>query len=592
MNFFDREDSPMNKLAFALGLVLTVIVVTGCGGAASVDDVGSNTGNGNNTDGDNTDSMDTDSDSTDGSDTDGDSTEGTNTDSDSTDDSDTDVDSTEGTDTGSDSTDTDDLDEIFYFNPVIGSARATISQSEYSPDQDIKNALQEGIDNINSAGGGILTIESGTYLISPTVQLKSNVHIRVDPGVTLKFASDGTLFEALSLGDVPLTNLSIIGLGEDNTATGGTDERFVVDHNTSQLGTESAPKYSTLRLGNINNFKFSDFRILDNFSNPSSIVLSAEVRTVQIASESRSRLISEVFGTPNRGIIENIDNQDGAYGYGLVQQQAGVDILYKNLSGTGGVTLRLESGLNLNQMFRPVGSVPVYVRDGIGLPLEKNQQPKIDKIVARNITNKNGHAAFTLSPHTITQGTVDLQNVSTTGSAFAGKVGDGFINNFNREEAAGLDVAAFNITPGSYSSNSVLRDVTAVFGQFAQIKSKDNKFIPCDLRVDRGVSGTDIGLSVELGPDEESRIGPALFAVDYTASEADLSDGGYIINFDRSTVISIGFGSNVPADGVITGPANDFENCDCVDAGGPFSSGFSISGKDKNTRNPLNICEA
>ena len=96
-----------------------------------------------------------------------------------------------------------------------------------------------------------------------------------------------------------------------------------------------------------------------------------------------------------------------------------------------------------------------------------------------------------------------------------------------------------------------------MFGQYSQVKSKNFRYIPCELRVDRGTHQANIGLSTENGLDFESRVGPSLFPFHYTAAAVDIGDGGYRVNMDESTIIGHGFGSNVETISI----NNNFNDC-------------------------------
>src|SRR5678816_20832 len=50
-------------------------------------------------------------------------------------------------------------------------------------------AIQQAIDNCAKSGGGIVTFKPGNY-VSGALFLKSNVHLRVDTGVTLTGSQD------------------------------------------------------------------------------------------------------------------------------------------------------------------------------------------------------------------------------------------------------------------------------------------------------------------------------------------------------------------------------------------------------------------
>ncbi|NJB82184.1 hypothetical protein [Wenyingzhuangia aestuarii] len=373
-------------------------------------------------------------------------------------------------------------------------------------------------------------------------------------------------------------------MGTDNRKTGGKDDRFIIKFKYGNKSPKTK-KSAVIRIGNATNFKLSNFIIIDQYTQPSSIALSPEFSTITVfpvekgagksanKNAARSKLISKVYGAPNKGIIENIENLNGAFGYGLVQMQAGKNIVYRNLSGTGGIIVRLESGLNINQLFRPVGSAPVYTRDGIGLPLTIDKQPKIDLVYLDHISCKDGHSAFSMSPHTIHQGRVFIKNIHVESCQDAGY---GFINNFSREEAAGLDIAAFGITPGSFSGVSTVENVTAIFGQNAQIKSKNFRYLPCELRIDKGADPTnpEKGLAVEIGLDFESYRGPSLHSI----------KNGSTTGIAISNVKAFGFPSSIPSDGVVkVNGKNNFDNCKSI---GIFSKKIKSSGGRKKKVKP------
>ncbi len=444
----------------------------------------------------------------------------------------------------------------FYFSPIYGNHNVTITSSN---EKFIDTKLTSAIDEVHNKGGGIITIKNGNYNFKKGVLLKSNVHIHVEPSVNFYMDNDGDIFTAGSkTTGRPISNFSIIGLHSD------TGKQFTVHFKYGNTET-SNPKKGFIRIGYATNFKLSNIKIIDAYTKGASVVLSGEFSTVNVFAgpeiektkkngkkkikknkkNSRSSLITEVFGVPSKGIIEKMHNENGAYGYGLVQMQAGNNIVYRDLSGTGGVTLRLESGLNIAQLFRPVGSEPIYTVDGVGLPLTIDKQPKINQVYGTNIYCENGHGGFMMSPHTIKQGSVFLSKIRTKSCEAGGGISGGFINNFKREENAGLEVSKFGIVPGSFASNSVVSDVIADFGQYAQVKSKNFRYIPCDLRVDRGKYEKNVGLSITKGLDFESHRGPSLFPLHYASAAKKIGEGGYRINLDESTIIGNGFGKDI-----------------------------------------------
>ncbi len=59
----------------------------------------------------------------------------------------------------------------------------------------------------------------------------------------------------------------------------------------------------------------------------------------------------------------------------------------------------------------------------------------------------------------VKQGSVFLSKIRTKSCEAGGEVSKGFINNFSREEKAGLEVSKFGIGKGSFASNSTIIDV-------------------------------------------------------------------------------------------------------------------------------------
>jgi hypothetical protein len=457
----------------------------------------------------------------------------------------------------------------FYFNPVYAGNDVLITTAQSSSGY-IDSALTKAIESVNKKGGGIITIKTGDYKVKETAFLLSNVHIQFEPNVHFYMDDAGLIFHATSaVAGKPIENFSLVGLGQNKSERKGKDERFTVHFTYGNAKNKKKNKKNAfLKLGYTTNFKVANINIIDSFTDLSSILLSGEVDFIDIVAEQkllanqskskkakkrksekvkygRTNLIREVYGVPSKGIIENSHNENGSYGYGLIQMQAGNNIVYRDLTGSGGATLRLESGLNVNQLFRPVGSAPIYTFDGVGLPLTIDNQPKIDNVYGHNIHCVNGHAAFTMSPHTVKQGKVFLSKIRSKSCEAGGEVSKGFINNFKREEKAGIPVSTFGIEKGSYSNKSTITDLVAEFGQNSQIKSKNFRYIPCALRIDRGVKEPNVGLSTELSLDFESRRGPSLFPLHYGAFERAKGDGGYHVNIDKKSIKSIGFGDKV-----------------------------------------------
>ncbi|GAL63525.1 T9SS type A sorting domain-containing protein [Algibacter lectus] len=414
----------------------------------------------------------------------------------------------------------------YFYNPTIN----TSNQMAFPNGNNTTSALQAMIDNLSSSGGGVLTINAGTYTLEQ-IHMKTGVHIRVHPEVVFKSVPRNALFRAGYTNNFAHVN------NWSFQSTNG--QKFTFDFSDLQ----STEDIRAFQLGNTSNFKLSDFLVLDNFTKFNAISSGA------------------VGGTPAKfptnGIIENLDIKKAHYGYGLTQNQVAQNMLFRNLSGEGGVTLRLESGFS--------GLADLYVTD---------KTPILNNIYARNISCTNGAHAVMLSPHTITQGMVDVRDVTGVSCEAAVSINFGFLSESKGQSDANGN-AINGHSEGTFSEDSVIANVIATFGTNAQVRAARLRHIPCALR-------GHIKMTINL--DDESYTAPSLASVYYLALEDYVSlnnpKGRYQIVLDN--INHSGFSSEVRADGLITdGGENDFEGCD-ID-GPPIW----IKGEDKNTPNPL-----
>ncbi|MCG9793701.1 glycoside hydrolase family protein [Flavobacterium algicola] len=286
--------------------------------------------------------------------------------------------------------------------------------------------LQKSIDEVAKNGGGTIVLPKGNYLLSP-VALKSDVHIKIDKDAVIRFVKEGktsTVFLFGEKNEGTVKNVSVT-CSDDK-------KKYTVDFENS--GDDPA----LFQLGNVENFLISGFEVKDNFTKFSSIRLG----------------ISEYNGEyfyPTNGVVKNCSTINSHYGYGLVQSQAGRNLLFKDLSGIGGATLRLETGAKL-------------VND---LQIGGNHD-----IVVRNISCKNGNSVVMLSPHAMKNGKVDIDGVYGESCGFTLRIENGFIaTKYNVDD---------NIKVGGFE-NVVAKNIKAVYGVESQLKSKHFKFMPCEL---------------------------------------------------------------------------------------------------------------
>ena len=406
--------------------------------------------------------------------------------------------------------------DITFFNPTIGTATQTISPSGGTGDD--SQTFTNAINSVNNNGGGKVVVNAGTYRILE-IDLKSNVHVEVNSGATfLPFnpstSANNALFSADSNSGID--NFSLIGIGGD----------FSMD--LTSVG--STTRMRVINLKYCSNFKIANFNIIDNNTEFSSLAFGSNYTTTGTGDDRR---ITSIRGVPTDGIIENIAMTNGHYGYGLVQTQAGKNLLFRNLSTVGGAALRLETGFNLLQ----------YTE------LFDFEDLKLDNIWARDISCTNGQSALQISPHTLDQGYFNAENITATSCEFAVVWAAGFLG--QPEQEAGL-------TPGTFESTSKIRNVTATFGQNAQMRSQRLRYIPCQLRVER--SGG-IGVSTTINnPDGESRSAPSPGAV---LSEED-KPGFYALDFPVTEVTAIGYNISahyLPPNAFIRSSFDDYEIC-------------------------------
>lgn len=303
-------------------------------------------------------------------------------------------------------------------------------------DTDDSQNLQNAIDSISNVyGGGRLVIPAGNYTFEE-INLKSNVHLRINSGAIIKPNTDNTtdfvIFKVTNnITSPPLENVSIIGVGG----------KFTVDLEELQgnHGSGSNNKQRVIESKNVKNFKYSNMLVKDNKSKYAAI----EFNGVDINGN---------INGPRFGVVSNIDVTGAHYGFGVVQLQLGREIFFKNLYGEGGITLRIETH---NQTL-----------------YDPSKFTKSHNLYARNIRSKNGNCAVMLSPHFVEMGKVDIDDVTAEGSGFGVRVERGF---FTCQEQSETGITLEN---GSFGSQSVISNVTVTYGNnTAQIKPKHIKYI-------------------------------------------------------------------------------------------------------------------
>lgn len=133
----------------------------------------------------------------------------------------------------------------FMFGKTVSAKNITVSPdvsdasadgSYYSRDYiNIRNALNQ----ISNAGGGTLTLKSGTYKVSNTLYVGSNTNIKFEKNVTIDklfgSASSSTLFQLIDFGHKDSSNVYGGYNGKSNIHFYG-DESTIIDMHNKNIG--------------------------------------------------------------------------------------------------------------------------------------------------------------------------------------------------------------------------------------------------------------------------------------------------------------------------------------------------------------------
>ena len=300
--------------------------------------------------------------------------------------------------------------------------------------------LQKAIDEVSAKGGGRLIVPKGVYRFAK-VYLKSNVHLLIEKDTVIKpYWPEGTKtvvfildFEDTSgrgpkkRGAEFIENVSIRGLGG----------RFIVDYSDRERREGEGIRTVLCRM--VRNFLISDLDIKDNFTVYCGLTMTptrSQDKNVKNWKISRA----------TDGTIRNCRIFNASPGYGLVQLHGAQSLHFEDLYAKGGVTLRLETGA--------VGD-----------------HTAVFDITAKNITSENGRCAVMFGPHSANNGLVHVDGVTARSSTYAITIGRG---NVKKAEQARNPSAK----PGRFADGCSIRNIHAVFGKDAQVKTHEMMNIP------------------------------------------------------------------------------------------------------------------
>ncbi|MGJ8731971.1 MAG: hypothetical protein ACSHW4_02465 [Cellulophaga sp.] len=368
------------------------------------------------------------------------------------------------------------LKEKDFYTPPTSYAVTKDLVTDYGVDKifstDDSQKFQKAIDDVSAKGGGKLLIPKGNYSVS-NVKLKSNVHIIVSdeavirPSIRPNTDKNYAMFTFGKESDV-IKNVSF---------SSASSNKFIVD-----LTKANNPNVAVFNFNNVDNFSISDFKILDKLTKFSSVTMGITK-------------FNDKYFWPRNGVVKNANTLNSDYGYGLVQVQAAKNVLYKKLKGTGGVTLRLETGWTF---------------------MNDLQKGGVEDMFGENISCTNGNAAVMVSPHAMHNGKVYVNGITANSCGFAVRLEGGFVS--KKYSTPGL-------TKGTFS-NVTISNVKATYGnKEAQLKPKHYKYMPCNLR--------SLINENPIVAEGESYNGPSISAIVNTPN--------YTVNLDENSVEGIGF---------------------------------------------------
>lgn len=304
---------------------------------------------------------------------------------------------------------------------------------------DDSNTLNSAIENLSNNGGGVLTINkvpNKDYIYLRLINLKDKVHIKIASDVVIRPYYGGNRPSNIIVFDIgkssPVRDIAITNVLENSINSN--------DYFTVELPGGDTERVKFINIKSGYNFKISGIKFFDSQTIFSNIECNLP--------NNQSRVEGDL---PAFGIVKNILSYQNHVGYGVVQIRAGKNILFKNMDGEGGITLRIESG------------IPAVIQTA---------EATINNVVGRDLIVRNGDAVAVLSPHRINQGKVDLSRIEAYNSTHAIQIASGFLDN-----KGGVD------NYGVFSSDSYIDQITNVSGGFgAQVKNKDVKLYPCSYR--------------------------------------------------------------------------------------------------------------
>ena len=404
---------------------------------------------------------------------------------------------------------------------------------DYGADNDFatddSDKMQKAINELSKKGGGKLHIPAGNYTLA-NVKMQSNIHLEFDPKAVIR-TTDGTVNKKGKRKNMQVFSFGFESDVVENVMVNSSKagEKFTIDISTSKN-----KNIAVFPLRNIKNFQFSDVLVKDDNTKFSAFTLGLTA-------------YGEEYFSPRNGVIKDCHIENADYGYGLVQAQAAKNVLFKNISGQGGVTLRLETGEN---------------------KMNNLQKGGVHDIFAYGVACRDGNSAVMISPHAMKNGIVTIDGVTAENCGFGVRVGSAFVS---KKYDATLD-----LKPGSFDPKSSVKNVTVTFGTSAQVKPKHFMYIPAKYQTAERTADTPV-TNIHCNPRATKKshavrsvsvaavgylCGQKVKCTNENTGKKKMYKEDYTVQIDESTVKAIGFGDQKP---VIRLTDNVLMNCELVE---------------------------
>ncbi|TWU38222.1 right-handed parallel beta-helix repeat-containing protein [Novipirellula artificiosorum] len=307
------------------------------------------------------------------------------------------------------------------------------------------DVIQKAIDDIAATGGGRLIVPKGTYRFA-RVRLQSNVHLLIEKDTVIKpYWPAGEKTVVFDLDSERPTQRKQVTIEHEkvfieNVSIRGLGGRWIIDYSDRQRAKGEGVRGILAKM--VRNFLIADLDIKDNYSVYCGITLTP----IQTMSETSDWPVSRATD----GTVRNCRIFNASPGYGLTQLHGAQSVHFEDLYAEGGVTLRLETGA--------VGD-----------------KTAVYDITGKNIVNENGRCAVMLGPHSAMNGVVKIDGVKSISSAFAVTIGKGGVKEAELKNNP-------DATDGIFAKGSYVKDIHAVFGKHAQVKTHVFLCIPEEYR--------------------------------------------------------------------------------------------------------------